>query len=89
MAIDTVFKRASASNPFPQALMVWPSGTVDRQAAAWVYVGITAGALANPAYELFSATSEIMKTLAEWSYLLPTLAKNSTFNNTLVENSKI
>lgn len=89
MAIDTVFKRASAATPFPHALLVWPSGTVDRQAAAWVYVGITAGALASPAYELFAATSDIMKTLAEWSYLMPTLAKNSTHNNTVVENSKI
>jgi hypothetical protein len=89
MAIDTVFKRASASNPFPQAIMAWPSGTVDRQAAAWVYVGITAGALASPAYELFVATSDIMKTLSDWSYLMPTLAKNSINNNIVVENSKI
>lgn len=87
--IDTVFKRASASNPFPQALLVWPSGTVDRQAAAWVYVGILAGSAGAPAYELFSASSDIMKTLSDWSYLMPTLAKNSTHNNTVVENSKI
>jgi len=87
--IDTVFKRASASTPFPHALLVWPSGTVNRQAASWVYIGIAAGSLANPAYELFAATSEIMKTLADWSYLLPTIAKNSTFNNSVVENSKI
>jgi len=89
MAIDTVWKRASATLTFPNALGVWPSGTVDRQAASWIYMGIAAGAASTPAYELFAATSDMMMTLAEWSYLLPTLAKNSTLHDNLVENSKI
>jgi hypothetical protein len=89
MAIDTVWKRASATLSFPHALGVWPSGTVDRQAAAWVYMGIAAGALASPAYELFSATSEMMRTLAQLSLMLPTLNKDSEVTVTVAENSKI
>ena len=44
MAIDTARKRASslsALRPFMPALMV-PTGTLGRQAAAWMYSGITA-----------------------------------------------
>jgi len=89
MAIDTVWKRASATVQYPQAMLVWPSGTVDRQAAAWVYSGIAAGIPSSPAYELFAATSEMIRTLGELSLLLPTLAKNSEVTKTLVENSKI
>lgn len=47
MAIDTVFKRCAATLLFPQAKAVWPAGDVDRQAAAWVYSGIGAGAAAE------------------------------------------
>jgi len=89
MAIDTVWKRASATLSFPHALGVWPSGTVDRQAASWVYMGIAAGALALPAYELFSAASDMFMTLGRLSLLLPTLNKDSDVKVTVAENSRI
>lgn len=89
MAIDTVFKRASATLTFPNALGVWPSGTVDRQAASWVYMGIAAGAASSPAYELFAATSEVLTNLAWLSIVCPTLAKNSDITPTIAKDSTI
>lgn len=89
MAIDTVGKRASATCYYPMPSLVWPAGTVSRQAATWIYSGIAAGAPSNPAYELFAATSEILTNLAWMSYLLPTLAKDSTIVPTVSENSRI
>lgn len=89
MAIDTVWKRASATVQYPTPMCVWPSGTVDRQAASWVYMGIVAGALALPAYELFSAASDMLMTLGRLSLLTPTLSKNSDVKVTVAENSRI
>jgi len=76
MAIDTAQLRASATLLFPQVQGIYPAGSVDRQTAAWVYGGITAG-LPVMVQEVFEAISEVLTSLVKNSILWPTLAEDS------------
>lgn len=86
--MDTVFKRASATISFPQPMLVWPSGTVDREAASWVYGGELA-ALPIVVSELFAEYSEVITTLLGSSWLAPTLAEDSEVTVTLAADSTV
>lgn len=78
MAIDSVYKRMSATISFPHAVGVWPAGSVDRYAATWIYTGPIAsppGVLAIP--EILDGDSTMWTALAKISEILTTLSRNS------------